>query len=83
MIWNSEVKSQRGGLYEYDGYTQLIKEALEYVKIHEEKRTCLIIEDLDHIDPGHLFRILNVLGAHVDEDKHSNKFGFRIHMMYL
>ena len=63
-------------MYEDDGYTQLIKAALEYVKSHEEKRTCLIIEDLDRIDPGHLFRILNVFGAHVDEDKDSNKFGF-------
>ena len=74
--YESTFKSQRGGLYEDDGYTQLIKAALEYVKSHEEKRTCLIIEDLDRIDPGHLFRILNVFGAHVDEDKDSNKFGF-------
>lgn len=74
--YESTLKSQRGGLYEDDGYTQLIKAALEYVKSHEEKRTCLIIEDLDRIDPGHLFRILNVFGAHVDEDKDSNKFGF-------
>jgi hypothetical protein len=39
-------------------------------------RSVLIIEDLDRIDPEHLFRILNVLGAHVDEDKNTNKFGF-------
>ena len=83
FIYESTFKSQRGGLYEYDGYTELIKVVLEYVKSHEEKMTCLIIADLDRIDPGHLFRILNVLGAHVDEDKNSNKFGFRIHTMYL
>ena len=74
--YESEFISQRGGLYEDDGYTQLIKAALEHVKSHEEKKTCLIIEDLDRIDPRHLFRILNVLAAHVDMDKESNKFGF-------
>lgn len=74
--YEATFKSQRGGLYENDGYTLLIKKALEYIKSHEEKNTCLIIEDLDRIDPGHLFRILNVLGAHVDMDKSSNKFGF-------
>lgn len=74
--YESAFKNQRGGLYEDDGYTLLIKAALEYVKSHEEKNTCLIIEDLDRIDPGHLFRILNVLAAHVDMDKESNKFGF-------
>jgi hypothetical protein len=62
----------QGGLYEEDGYTLLIKEALNQVK----QRTILIIEDLDRIDPKHLFRILNVLGAHVDEANNQNKFGF-------
>lgn len=76
QAYESAFNSQRGGLYEDDGYTQLIKSALQYVNTHEEKKTCLIIEDLDRIDPGHLFRILNVLGAHVDEDKQGNKFGF-------
>lgn len=74
--YESAFKNQRGGIYENDGYTLLIKAALEYVNSHDEKKTCLIIEDLDRIDPGHLFRILNVLGAHVDADKNSNKFGF-------
>jgi hypothetical protein len=62
----------QGGLYEEDGYTLLIKEALKRVK----QRKILIIEDLDRIDPKHLFRILNVLGAHVDENNNQNKFGF-------
>ena len=31
---------------------------------------------MDRIDPGHLFRILNVLGAHIDTNKDENKFGF-------
>lgn len=78
--YESLFKSQKGGLYEHDGYTRLIIEALKYIKSSDYK-TVLIIEDLDRIDPAHLFRILNVLGAHIDEhlykdSESTNKFGF-------
>lgn len=40
----------------------------------------MIIEDLDRLDPKHLFRILNVVSAHIDDSKQpdivGNKFGF-------
>lgn len=44
-------------------------------------KSVLIIEDLDRIDPTHLFRIMNVLSSQVDnpyysEVPNSNKFGF-------
>ena len=75
--------NQRGGLYEDDGYTQLITAGIQHIKTDhiqknkEGKKVILIIEDLDRIDPGHLFRILNVLGAHIDtEESTKNKFGF-------
>jgi hypothetical protein len=64
--YESWFTSQKGGLYEHDGYTELIIETLKYIKSSGYK-TALIIEDLDRIDPAHLFRILNVLGAHIDE----------------
>lgn len=78
--YNSWFTLQKGGLYEHDSYTRLIIETLKYIKSSGYK-TALIIEDLDRIDPAHLFRILNVLGAHIDvhlyrEYKDSNKFGF-------
>ena len=78
--YESWFTSQKGGLYEHDGYTELIIETLKYIKSSGYK-TVLIIEDLDRIDPAHLFRILNVLGAHIDEHLYkesgnSNKFGF-------
>ncbi len=78
--FESTFVAQRGGLYEHDAYTKLIENAIDYiqhhVKVSDKRKTVLIIEDLDRIDPGHLFRILNVLGAHIDEDKDTNKFGF-------
>ncbi|MBQ4083085.1 MAG: hypothetical protein IJC77_02305 [Bacteroidaceae bacterium] len=79
---------QKGGLYEDDAYTQMIKEALNLLKNgyneggkdNPPKKPVLIIEDLDRLDPAHLFRILNVISAHIDDcskpDKVGNKFGF-------
>lgn len=58
----------------------MIEQALQYINRSQKKKTLLIIEDLDRIDPAHLFRILNVLGAHLDfcnqRDIKPNKFGF-------
>ena len=66
--------NQRGGLYENDCYTKLIQDAIAVIP----QRKILIIEDLDRLDPAHLFRVLNVFGAHIDleEDSSRNKFGF-------
>lgn len=79
--FNGIFKSQKGGLYEHDGYTNLIENAIrliqgEVLASSKNKKCALIIEDLDRIDPGHLFRILNVLGAHIDHEVDRNKFGF-------
>lgn len=66
---------KQGGLFELDEFTVAIKETVAKIQSAGKKCT-LLIEDLDRLDPGHLFRILNVLGAHIDEDAESNKFGF-------
>ena len=68
-------EGMKGGIFEQDQYTEAIKAIIQKIQEHG-KKCVLIIEDLDRIDPGHLFRILNVLGAHIDEDENSNKFGF-------
>lgn len=78
--YESWFTAQKGGLYEHDSYTDLIIETLKYIK-ESGYKTALIIEDLDRIDPAHLFRILNVLGAHIDDHiykdyENINKFGF-------
>lgn len=72
-------EQQKGGIFERDAYTQMIQTTLEHLQEPKKNVKCkkvLIIEDMDRLDPGHLFRILNVLGAHIDDDKKSNKFGF-------
>ncbi|MBO7577840.1 MAG: hypothetical protein J6T43_02460 [Prevotella sp.] len=78
----------KGSIYENDGYTSLIRNAIDWMKKDhamngpewKKKKAVLIIEDLDRLDPKHLFRILNVLSAHIDDtttpDVVTNKFGF-------
>jgi len=77
----NQVYKKEGSIYEDDFYTQLIRQLLDEIKSCLEKKTVLIIDDLDRMDPEHIFRILNVISAHYDE-KHNylegyhNKFGF-------
>lgn len=58
---------QRGSIYESDLITQIIQYLInEAKKSLGERKVVLIIDDLDRIDPEHIFRILNVLSAHDD-----------------
>ena len=76
--YNGTFTEMKGGIYENNAYTILIKETIKTIQTQRDKqRKCvLVIEDLDRIDPAHLFRILNVLGAHIDTTGGENKFGF-------
>ena len=50
-----------------DVVTEIIQQGiLCYKKEHPDKKLVLIIEDMDRMDPAHLFRILNVFSAHID-----------------
>lgn len=67
---------KEGSISECDAFTCLIQESLKRMS-----GTVLIVEDLDRMDPAHLFRIMNVLSSQIDnpyyEDCHNkNKFGF-------
>lgn len=74
-----------GSIYEFDAISQLICDIIsEYKNNNQNKKVVLIIEDLDRIDPAHIFRILNVFSAHFDRYNASastqligsnNKFG--------
>ena len=65
------------GINEEDFYTQLICSLVNQLK-ENGKEIVLIVDDLDRIDPEHIFRIMNILSAHVDLKKESdeNKFDF-------
>ncbi len=56
-----------------DYISHLLYEKIETLK--GDKRSVLILDDFDRIDPEHIFRILNILSAHMEGDE-ENKFGF-------
>lgn len=72
----SEIESNKNSIYEKTLITGIIKSKIEQEK-NKGRISVLIIDDLDRIDPEHIFRILNVFSAHFDLDKENktNKFG--------
>ncbi len=67
----SEIKKKN--ISETDYFSELLKEKITEVK--GDKQSILILDDLDRIDPEHIFRILNIFSAHFDL-QNSNKFSF-------
>lgn len=55
-----------GSIYEFDPISQLIRDLLNKLRTKSDKKVVLIIEDLDRIDPDHIFRLLNIFSAHND-----------------
>ena len=71
---------ENGYLFESDFITEFIERSLDALSIENQskkKTKVLIIDDLDRIDPEHIFRLFNIFSAHFDYHKSStNKFGF-------
>lgn len=91
LTYLKKFTEQPSSIHEEDFFTQLICGLVEQLKKleplgseveknakkeTEKKEAVLIIDDLDRIDPEHIFRIMNVLAAHVDINKDQNKFDF-------
>ena len=62
----NEFTRQKGGIYEFDPISQIIYQLITDIKKQRRKQMVLVIEDMDRIDPAHIFRILNVFSAHWD-----------------
>ena len=61
------------GIYEADPITSILCDIIKRWKNeHKKRKVCLVFEDMDRIDPAHIFRILNVISAHMD---YGYKFG--------
>ena len=55
---------------------QIIQRGLDQLRgANPESQTVLIIDDLDRLDPAHIFRLLNVFSVHFHEAG-QNRFGF-------
>lgn len=74
-IWRGGNRSARAlirklektsSLYFEDSATKLIRQSIRDWRKTNGKKIVLVVEDLDRLDPAHLFRILNVFSAHMD-----------------
>ncbi|WP_459211297.1 P-loop NTPase fold protein [Aquimarina rhabdastrellae] len=72
-----DVSKQRGHIYEEDFYTELIRALINTLKT-KKKEIVLVVDDLDRLDPEHIFRILNVFSSNFDflGKENDNKFDF-------
>lgn len=80
--FKADIFNREGGLYESNALTNIVRTELAEMKSNSGKENILIIDDLDRLDPDHIFRLLNVFSAHFDErnrfegENSSNKYGF-------
>ncbi len=78
------TEAETNFLLEYDHVSQLIADQLDELAKGNSLQKVLIIDDLDRLDPEHIFRLFNVFSAHFDhvnyypngEEIKDNKFGF-------
>lgn len=70
----AKIKERK--INESDVTSELIKNKI--IDQKGNKKSVLIIDDLDRIDPEHIFRFLNIFSAHfeIQGDEISNKFNF-------
>jgi len=67
--------NQEGSIREENDITLLINHLIAGLREkHQTKKIVLVIDDLDRIDPEHIFRILNVFSVHFDFFGKSKKF---------
>lgn len=77
----TKIKDKLPNISETDYLSELLKQKIEKQKSgkhKQKKQSILILDDLERIDPEHIFRILNVFSAHFNSQNKelSNKFGF-------
>lgn len=67
---------QDSNIVETDFLSEILRNKITEQK--SDKESVLILDDLDRIDPEHIFRILNVFSAqlNLDNEELPNKFGF-------
>lgn len=67
-----DSRLEKGSIYEEDNISIVISSL-----IGQLKNPVLIIDDLDRLDPEHIFRILNIFACHMDINSElNNKFNF-------
>ena len=72
------IKDQeaRIGVYENSQITKLIGELINRYTDNRSRKSILVIDDLDRLDPDHIFRLLNVFSSYHDASTDYHKLGF-------
>ncbi|WP_316633418.1 P-loop NTPase fold protein [uncultured Flavobacterium sp.] len=70
------IEQRKGNTYEMDAVSELIFDLIVRIKKEKNKKSVLIIDDLDRLDPEHIFRLFNIFSAHYNQVDGNNKFGF-------
>lgn len=68
------IYNNSGTHIENDIITRIVQKKIE--DINQKRKSVLIIDDLDRLDPEHIFRILNILSSHDNHNEKSHKFNF-------
>jgi len=70
----NEIKKKK--ISETDPLSEMLKQKINKQK--KKKQSVLILDDLERVDPEHIFRIINIFFAHFDSHNTeiSNKFSF-------
>lgn len=76
------IEKQIGSPYERNRITELINNFLDYAK-KQRKKTVLLIDDFDRIDPEHTFRLLNVFASQCDNEFNGGKKFFFDHVIIV
>lgn len=72
-----KMQSSQASLNHQDDLSSIITRCLEDVKSAcQAAQNVLIIEDLDRLDPEHIFRLFNIFSTHFGKQEANNKFGF-------
>lgn len=78
----STLTEKEGSAYEMDSISEKIKDLVGRLRLYSDRKIVLIIDDLDRLDPEHIFRLFNVfstqfefLGESVSGNGY-NKFDF-------
>lgn len=74
LKFRDDLRGKDGLYFEMGTIAKIIQKKIS--EINSTKDTILVIEDLDRLDPAHMFRLLNIFSAHDDPKTFKNKFGF-------
>lgn len=71
------IQQKKGNHNEMDAVSELVFDLIGRIKNSKyDSQSVLIVDDLDRLDPEHIFRLFNIFSAHYDEIDGKNKFGF-------